>query len=150
MQKALEVVPEKAPKGVTPVKDAAPAASLIDEIQNLVAESKHNKLPLKISGQDLHFFGQYFIETFHDAPIPVFRSTQISLSLRIVHGTFYKVRHIGIAQLEGIDQTCHQTAVTALPVILGISQGSVFFISVMYPIPCFAGHFFPQPSMASS
>ena len=41
VQKALEVVPEKAPKGVTPVNPSASsgtsAADLIEEIQNLVA-----------------------------------------------------------------------------------------------------------------
>ena len=53
VQKALEVVPEKAPKGVTPVKDAAPAASLIDEIQNLVAESKQAEIDKEQAEEEL-------------------------------------------------------------------------------------------------
>ena len=53
VQKALEVVPEKAPKGVTPVKDAAPAASLIDEIQQLVAESKQAEIDKEQAEEEL-------------------------------------------------------------------------------------------------
>lgn len=53
VQKALEVVPEKAPKGVTPVKDAAPAASLIEEIQNLVAESKQAEIDKEQAEEEL-------------------------------------------------------------------------------------------------
>ena len=53
VQKALEVVPEKAPKGVTPVKEAAPAASLIDEIQNLVAESKQAEIDKEQAEEEL-------------------------------------------------------------------------------------------------
>ena len=53
VQKALEVVPEKAPKGVTPVKDAAPAASLIEEIQNLVAESKQAEVDKEQAEEEL-------------------------------------------------------------------------------------------------
>ena len=53
VQKALEVVPEKAPKGVTPVKDAAPAASLIDEIQKLVAESKQAEIDKEQAEEEL-------------------------------------------------------------------------------------------------
>ena len=53
VQKALEVVPDKAPKGVTPVKDAAPAASLIEEIQNLVAESKQAEIDKEQAEEEL-------------------------------------------------------------------------------------------------
>ena len=53
VQKALEVVPEKAPKGVTPVKDAAPAASLIEEIQQLVAESKQAEIDKEQAEEEL-------------------------------------------------------------------------------------------------
>ena len=53
VQKALEVVPEKAPKGVTPVKEAATAASLIDEIQNLVAESKQAEIDKEQAEEEL-------------------------------------------------------------------------------------------------
>jgi len=53
VQKALEVVPEQAPKGVTPVKEAAPAASLIDEIQQLVAESKQAEIDKEQAEEEL-------------------------------------------------------------------------------------------------
>ena len=57
VQKALEVVPEKAPKGVTPVNSSASsgtsAASLIDEIQNLVAESKQAEIDKEQAEEEL-------------------------------------------------------------------------------------------------
>ena len=62
VQKALEVVPEKAPKGVTPVNPSAlrqaqgpetDAMNLIDEIQNLVAESKQAEIDKEQAEEEL-------------------------------------------------------------------------------------------------
>ena len=40
VQKVLETVPDKAPKGIKPVESSADSASLIEEVQQLIAESK--------------------------------------------------------------------------------------------------------------
>ena len=54
VQKALEVVPDKAPKGVVPVScDGSSAKSLVEEVQTLIAESKQAEIDKEQAEEEL-------------------------------------------------------------------------------------------------
>ena len=53
VQKTLEAVPDKAPKGIKPVESSADSISLIEEIQNLVAESKQAEVDKEQAEEEL-------------------------------------------------------------------------------------------------
>ena len=53
VQKTLEAVPDKAPKGIKPVESSADSVSLIEEIQNLIAESKQAEVDKEQAEEEL-------------------------------------------------------------------------------------------------
>ena len=59
VQKAMEVVPDKLRKGVTPAEKGASGVTLVEEIQTLISEKKNAEVQLEQSQEELTKLGAF-------------------------------------------------------------------------------------------
>jgi len=113
VQKALEAVPDKTPKGITPQKDAAQAADLIEEIQQLVADSKQAEIDKEQSEEELTKLSMF--KNLDPATVAALQAKGIFVKLYLVHpGKIpFEVDGEGVVEEFGSDDNGKYVAVVS-------------------------------------
>ena len=83
VQKVLETVPDKAPKGVKPVESSADSASLIEEVQQLIADSKQAEIDKDQAEEELSKLNKF--GNLDPATVAVLQAKGIFVKLYQIH-----------------------------------------------------------------
>ena len=104
VQKALEAVPDKAPKGVAPQTGAAKASDLIEEIHALMADSKQAEIDKEQAVEELTKLSKY--KNLDPATVSALQAKGIFVKLYVVHPSKvpFEVDGEGVVEEFGEDE----------------------------------------------
>ena len=113
VQKALEAVPDKAPKGVVPQTDTAKASDLIEEIHALMADGKQAEIDKEQAEEELTKLSMY--KNLDPATVNALQAKGVYVKLYVAHPgkVPFEVDGEGVVEVFGEDEGGKYVAVVS-------------------------------------